>query len=87
MKQRILNKLVQVIIASVLAIIITACNNTAETVDSSDVSKSYLIVEEAFTKALEIPENLEGFDATINMKCQMQRLDSYRVRIVILICK
>ncbi|GAB3799633.1 DUF6612 family protein [Virgibacillus kimchii] len=54
-----------------LAIMIAACNNTAESVDSSDVRESDLTVEEAFTKALEASEDLESTDAKINIKYEM----------------
>lgn len=66
-----MNKLFQIIIASVLATIIAACNNTAESVDSSDARESDLTVEEAFTKALEASEDLESTDAKISIKYEM----------------
>ncbi|MTW87282.1 hypothetical protein F3157_16715 [Virgibacillus dakarensis] len=68
-----MKKWMLLIVAGVLALVLAACNKTAEPTEGTSKEKeSDLTAEEVYTKALETSEKMESAEVSMNLKQRME---------------
>lgn len=68
-----MKKWMLLLVAGVMALVLAACNETAEPTEGASKEKeSDLKAEEVYTKALEVSEEMESAEISMNMKQKME---------------